>query len=181
MTILISSLTFSTLCQSDLFEIFLTNWSFTIQVLYAVCFCFNTVWMKRDFLSYKLGIKLKPHPTQYRGESSEVENITKKENYEMQLSRNADVLTVTVTLPVNGDDHNGHINITEDFPMKKSDTEPRVTSNNHDYDKNFIRGTASTPTTFEKLIWMLMNVAHVLPHIVAFGYWVFVYKYGKVI
>ncbi|CAL8095595.1 unnamed protein product [Orchesella dallaii] len=34
-----------------------------------------------------------------------------------------------------------------------------------------------SPNVLEKLIWILMNITHVLPHIVVVGYWMFVYKY----
>lgn len=190
MMILISSLIFSTLCQSYLFPIFLTNWSFTLQTLYGILFAFNILWKKGDYLLHLAQLKL------HNNASPDSSDTTK--TYELNETNSWDKVTDEVAT-AGGDDgdekdmscvnfvdetsNSGDHSIssvtvlTTDSSMRKPAT-ANVAIINSTNNNNNSANQSDVPNILEKVIWILMNVTHVLPHVVAFGYWVFVYKYG---
>lgn len=193
MVILVSSMTFSTLCQSYLFEIFLTNWSFTLQTMYAVLSSLNILWRMRRSLMQKV---YNGYPTESKIKSYELKeahstwesNTTADTNSILANEHNKSDLTC---VNINGSENQPQpqqqqqnssaltttVLTTDSIAPKKSETSVIIISNNNNQkDGNF--GIHDPPSVVDKAIWILMNVSHVLPHVVAFGYWIFVYKYG---
>ncbi len=179
-------MTFSTLCQSYLFEIFLTNWSFTLQTLYAVLSSLNILWRMRRSLMQKV---YKGYPTEPKIKSYELKEA--HSTWESNATT-ADINSILVN------EHNKSVNIdgsetqpqqqnssavtttvltTDSTAPKKSETSVIIISNNNNQKDGNLR-INDPPSVVDKAIWILMNVSHVLPHVVAFGYWIFVYKYG---
>lgn len=74
----------------------------------------------------------------------------------------------------------GEVATTDSCCARKADTSVVIISNNNN-DKGQIISIDNPPNILEKIIWVLMNVSHVLPHVVSFGYWIFVYKYGRLL
>ncbi|ODM96774.1 Protein rolling stone [Orchesella cincta] len=176
MIVFVSSITFSTLCQWNLFPIFLTNWSFMLQTLYAILSCANIIWKKQNYLIHSSCRKfhhIHPEPS---AKTFELKAANTWGNVDdNKLNGNGKVGTACINIENNivlEQNCSTTVLTTDESFLKKSD-EDTVAVNGSNNNRSY----SSTPTVLEKLIWILMNISHVLPHIVALGYWMFVYKY----
>lgn len=202
MLILLSSITFSTTCQSHLFHLFLTNWSFTSQNVYGILLFGNVLWRWWTFRSQTKGCtsssslltlgqgchnpvvleledtsESKRQQTFWTSKNPRIENGNSNQNQPDVVK--SQVLSVEPYVH-----ENGSVSILTSV-VRNDDNCPQLKPQEKDgYQQEIVDRTQESRQTqnltcLEKAIWILMNVVHVLPYCVVLGYWGVVYKYGE--
>jgi len=163
MLFLNSSILGSTLCQSYLFHIFLTNWSFALQNIYGILSFLSVLWR---YLTINKNIKT-PSLSKLRRKKSK----TLDGNLNSLQPETGDKDKTTREQLVNDDIESG---------VKQSDqvAVDVVGRNISNADHQSDSSDSSQITILEKTIWILINAVQVIPYCVVLGYWCFVYKPG---
>ncbi|XP_035709787.1 uncharacterized protein LOC110851656 [Folsomia candida] len=169
MVILLSGITISASCQSHLFHIFLTNWSFTLQNVYGLVLFGIVLWR---WWTFKNGV-LSP---QQKNSTSSSSLLTLGGNNHQ---------SIILELQNEKQQQNGYQNLTsQQNPAAEQDVEKQRGSQGSVKMGTMVNNSETPPelkllplTYLEKGVWILMNVVHVLPYCVVLGYWTVVYKY----